>query len=213
MILSVWPTSNITLLNSQQIGVEQLLPFLELLSPAALQRHHRFQRPLRRRQFLLGRLLLRYALAELLQVPCSEITLTEQGNLPPKLPGPVPVAGISLSHSGHWIACAVSLHTRVGLDIEVLDGKRNFSALASQAFDARELAAFSALSAEQQMSGFYRLWSQKEARYKLGASTDHHDYVLAHEALSVALAADGQLKQLPLLCPLSWPQLTAALLP
>lgn len=161
------------------------------LSPAEAARWRRFVRAERQRQFVIGRGLLRTALGRLLEVAPQDIDLEERAGQAPRLVGYDSLPGISISHSGRWVACAVSAHSALGLDIEMKDASRDLAALAQQAFDAPALARWDALPAPQRVDGFYALWSEQEARFKLGAAG--HCVALAHPELAVALCSAAPL--------------------
>lgn len=152
-----------------------------------------FKRPLRQRQFLIGRMLLRRALGELLDCPPQDIVLEEQpGNAPRLVRGCGPMPGFSISHSGPWVACAVSADSRLGLDIEVMDGRRDFAALAEQAFGSAEQAW---LAAQQEpVPAFYRMWCELEARIKLEAAGGECSW-LQHEDVAIVLCSELPLAQ------------------
>ncbi|NYE58962.1 4'-phosphopantetheinyl transferase [Duganella sp. 1224] len=181
----------------------QLQRWLGWLSPGEMARHQRFVRAQRQRQFVVGRVLLRMALARLLGVTPQEIGLEEQVGKAPRLVAPVARGtppGFSLAHSGRWVACAVSAQTALGLDVEMKDGARDLNALAAQAFDSGEMSQWERLQglpAASRVEGFYRLWSEKEARFKLGAASGGHCLALAHAELSVALCSELPLEQPP----------------
>lgn len=160
------------------------------LSAGELARCQRFVRAERLRQFVVGRVLARMALGRVLGVPARQVVLEEQvAGAPllvaPAVPGVAP--GFSISHSGRWVACAVSADTALGLDIEVLDATRDLAALAQQAFDAEEVRQWEALPAARRVDGFYRMWSAKEARFKLGC--EGHSIAIAHDELSVVVCS------------------------
>jgi 4'-phosphopantetheinyl transferase len=157
----------------------------------------RFVRAERRRQFILGRALLRLALGRLLARDPSTIALTERPGQAPSLPCAPALDGcFSISHSGPWVACAASAHTRLGLDIERIDPARDVLALAEHAFDAAELAALRSCAAGQQHAAFYRMWCAHEAGIKLGA-VSAIDYPLAAPGLAGALACGAPLTAPP----------------
>lgn len=164
------PVATVWLLDSRTVRDEQVLPYLCWLSPDELQRYHRFLRPERQRQFLLGRILLRLALAELLDIAPTAMSLSERPGLAPELNLAGTRPGFSISHSGPWVACAVSAQSELGLDIEMLDGARDFLALAEQAFDVDACASLQEKTGEARVAAFYTLWSTKEASYKLAAT-------------------------------------------
>lgn len=176
--------------------------YLAWLTPGELARHGRFVRELRRRQFVAGRVLLRMALAPLLRVPAQQVLLEERHGQAPRLltagPGGA-MPGFSISHSGRWVACAVDEHA-VGLDIEVRDPARDLDALARQAFGADEMGRWQQMQrwdAGQRIEGFYRLWSEKEARFKLGMAVGGHCVAVPHEELSVVLCSAMALASVP----------------
>jgi len=121
------PSSSVVFLldigtDTSEIDDAQIALLLSWLSPTELARYDRIARPLRKRQFLAGRMLLRYALAQLLKIPAQRITLTEQERQAPLLR----IAGIeeeasllphfSISHTGNWAACwtlSCSMHIAI----------------------------------------------------------------------------------------------------
>lgn len=176
--------------------------YLAWLTPGELARHGRFVREQRRRQFVTGRVLLRMALAPLLQVPAQQVLLEERNGQAPRLLTAVPggaALGFSISHSGRWVACAVGEHA-VGLDIEVRDPARDLDALARQAFEADEMAHWQQMQrweAAERIEGFYRLWSEKEARIKLGMAVGGYCVSVPHEELSIVLCCSQELASVP----------------
>lgn len=178
--------------------------YLAWLSPDELARHGRFVRELRRRQFVAGRVLLRMALSRVLGVPPQQVQLEERRGQAPRLltrvlGGVAP--GFSIAHSGRWVACAVSAQHPVGLDIEMRDATRDLAALAMQAFGPDEMTRWRAMQGwpeAQRVDGFYRLWSEKEARFKLGLEAGGHCVTVAHAELSVVLCSTVELESVPL---------------
>ncbi|WP_373988247.1 4'-phosphopantetheinyl transferase superfamily protein [Duganella sp. BuS-21] len=172
------------------------------LGASEMARHQRFVRAQRQRQFIVGRVLLRVALARVLGVAPQDVQLEEQVGKAPRLSAPVlkgPTPGFSIAHSGRWVACAVSAQTALGLDIELRDGTRDLAALAAQAFDAGEMAQWARIQElpdEQRIDGFYRLWSEKEACFKLGAA-DGHCVAVPHAELSVVVCSALPLARAP----------------
>ena len=185
--------ATVLLVDGSVLDDATLAGFGNWLSASELARYRQFARPQRRRQFLVGRVLLRQALAPLLGVPARAIALIEQRGAAPRLVLPAGArAGFSISHSGPWVACAVSADTALGLDIEMFDAARDLTALAAQAFDARTCAWLAARAPQQRVADFYRLWSTQEARIKLGAG-DGHISVLSHPQLAVVLCSAAPL--------------------
>jgi len=187
----------IWLADADAITDASLQRYLGWLTPGELARHGRFVREQRRRQFVAGRVLLRMALAPLLRVQPQQVLLEERNGQAPRLLTPAPCGaapGFSISHSGRWVACAVGEHA-LGLDIEVRDAARDLAALAKQAFDADEMARWQQMQRwddEARVEGFYRLWSEKEARIKLGMAVGGYCIAVPHEELSVVLCSAVQ---------------------
>lgn len=178
----------------------------------------RFVRPQRQRQFVLGRVLLRLALARMLGVSPAAIEIIERPGDAPQLviPGSEGLRpGYSLSHSSDWIACAISLDTTLGIDIEMIDPARDIMALAQVAFHPSEYQWLQHQPRERQESAFYHLWSLKEALYKMKAGADSlpllvdatgnlaaqghgwHSYALEHADLSCVVCSGQPLTSLP----------------
>lgn len=147
----------------------------------------RFPRAQRRRQFIVGRALLRLALGRLLDVAPGSIVLRERPDNAPALETPAPDGlGFSISHSGPWVACAASLEGAVGLDIERIDLRRDALALARQALGPQALARLRGYEGEERSHAFYRMWCLHEARIKLGGPSAA-DYFFERPGLALAL--------------------------
>jgi 4'-phosphopantetheinyl transferase len=160
-------------------------------------RYRRFIRPQRQRQFLLGRILLRLALSELLGIEACNIRLAERPGRAPVLTSITPAPGFSISHSGPWVACGVSADVALGLDIELRNPERDLAALAQQAFMPEEAQDLLKLEDEARVHAFYELWSRKEAAYKLASAVPTgewphpHFTTLEHADLSIVLCSSG----------------------
>lgn len=204
-VASLW------MVDADAVADADLLRYRGWLTPGETARYQRFVRAQRQRQFVAGRVLLRMALGRLLGVPPQEIRLDEQVGKAPLLAAPVlkgAPPGFSIAHSGRWVACATSAQTALGLDIEMRDPGRDLPALAAQAFDTDEMARWARIQQlpdDERVDGFYRMWSEKEARFKLGENVSGHCVVLPHPELSVVVCTE-----LPLVRP---PQIELVTLP
>lgn len=177
----------IWLLDANALSETDCDGLLDYLSEPELLRYRRFLRPLRQREFLLGRIVLRFAIAQLTDIAFETIEIIERQGRAPRLqlPPACPLTPyFSLSHSRGWVACAASVNTSLGIDIEALDDERDVDALARSAFSAPESDWLSGLPADQKTEAFYALWSSKEALYKLMSHQDD-------EAVLPELAAAG----------------------
>jgi 4'-phosphopantetheinyl transferase len=192
------------LLDGRTVSDEKLQSCIAWLNTAEAERYARFVRPLRQRQFLMGRILLRLALSKLLDVAPGSIALSERRGQAPLLNFPSPAPGFSLSHSGPWLACAVSRQAALGLDIEMLDAGRDLLALAEQVFDVDSVTLLKSLEGDARTSAFYRMWSKKEAAFKLVSSAGDmhaHTITLSHAEMAIVLCsslpvAEVQMQQL-----------------
>lgn len=160
-------------------------------------RYARFVRAERRRQFVIGRALLRRVLGRLLAVDPGVVVLEERAGQAPELIFPKGmIGGFSISHSGRWVACAASMHTRLGIDIERIDPARDVLALAKQAFGPDELAYLHSCDPAERHAGFYRLWCGYEARFKLGTDCVG-EHLLDAPGLAGVLACADRLSEAP----------------
>lgn len=71
---------------------------------------------------------------------------------------------VSISHSGDTVAVCKG-ENPVGIDIELIDDKRNFEKLANRVFCGKELEYFKEIPTAER---FYEIWTQKEAYSKIG---------------------------------------------
>ncbi len=103
----------------------------------------------------------------------------------------------SLSHSGHYAACALSPRP-VGVDIEKF--RKISEALIRRACTPREQAALSALDGPARQSRFLRLWTAKESYMKLlgdGLALPAATLEVTLEP-SPSIRQDGQAREVPL---------------
>jgi 4'-phosphopantetheinyl transferase len=187
----------IRLLDAGALGEADLQRFAAWLDDSERERLERFVRPGRRRQFLAGRGLARRTLGAVLGLAPAAVRLAERPGAAPALALPgFDEAGFSISHSGRWVACAASAGCRVGLDIEIIDPRRDIDALAAQAFDARQQAWLRARPAHARVNDFYSTWSLLEARFKLGAEPVS-TYDLSRPGLAIVLCCAQELAAPP----------------
>jgi 4'-phosphopantetheinyl transferase len=186
------------------VGETVLASYASWLGASERHRCERFVRAQRRRQFIVGRALLRLMLARLLGLAPADVALDERpGNAPVLVGASSPAVGFSISHSGPWVACAASLESAVGLDIERIDAGRDILALAEQAFDPATAAAVRACTGEARVQAFYRHWCLYEAGIKL-AQASAADHVYMRSGLVLALRCARPLAVAPrldVICP------------
>ncbi|EJN09293.1 4'-phosphopantetheinyl transferase superfamily protein [Herbaspirillum sp. YR522] len=124
-------------------------------------------RPRRRREFILGRLLLRHGVARVSTCAVERIEVSERAGAGPQVTVPAshgePIQA-SLSHGGGWIACAIGVGFALGIDIEADDAGRDLRALAQTALSEQERRWVDAQG--ECANAFYQLWCGKESFYK-----------------------------------------------
>ena len=158
------------LLNGKNLQETDLQSLIGRLSPSEAQRFAHFTRTMRRRQFLLGRVLLRFAVAALTGMASDEFSVVEKCGEGPQLvfsDRSYPVPKFSLSHSGDWNACVVSTTAAVGIDIELNRPNRDFDDVCAVAFESRDRVWLRSQPRTERIAAFYSVWCMKEALYKL----------------------------------------------
>jgi 4'-phosphopantetheinyl transferase len=211
------PSVTLWLLDGSLVHEDDMAFFATQLGASEARRYGAFRRRERKRQFLLGRMLLRIAVSRLLSLPPETLGVVEREGNAPRLMLPDSQSAqpsFSLSHSGDWVACAVSSSVNLGVDIEFNDSTRNIFEVSHMAFHADECLWLLQQSEAARLSAFYRLWCTREALYKLmsalgretvslplvggdgrfasqGASW--YDYTLAHFGLTIAVCSDQPL--------------------
>ncbi len=116
-------------------------------------------------RFIEVRAKLRWILAGHLKVDAKTLlfSLAEQGK--PFLPK-YPDCYFNLSHSGDYLAIAVTEIGEVGIDIEQLKQKSDFYPLVKRCFAEVEQNYWLGLPESQKCVEFYRFWTRKEAFVK-----------------------------------------------
>lgn len=164
-------SASLWLLDGSQVQEDQLTGFAtKKLGASEKERFYRFARRQRGRQFLLGRMLLRWAMADLVGLSPNEVRVSERPGSSPQLTFPSQnylVPHFSLSHSRHWVACVTSSQAILGVDIEFNDPSRDIIGISALAFPPHEHSWLLSQPDTERLSAFYYLWSAREAWYKL----------------------------------------------
>ena len=115
--------------------------FEQRLSASEAQRYANFMRKQRKRQFLLGRMLLRLAISNMINVPVHVMRVVDRAGSAPEVfldDSRTSAPNFSISHSGNWVGCALSTDVLLGFDIEVNNPARNILGLSEAAFHQEE---------------------------------------------------------------------------
>ena len=213
-------SATLWLLDGRLVHEDDAAFFVRQLNASEGHRYAGFRRRERRRQFLLGRMLLRFAVSSLMSLPPDAIRVVERTGNSPRLVLPDSQnlqPCFSLSHSRDWVVCAVSSEVTLGVDIEVNDPTRDIVNISELAFHPNEHFWLLAQSDDARLSAFYRLWSTREALYKLCSSLGRetifrplvgvdgtfmsqtngwHHYTLPHSECTLAICSDRPLPAL-----------------
>jgi 4'-phosphopantetheinyl transferase len=135
------------------------------LPEAERQRLARFRRWEDAQSSLLAHILARELVATALNRPADGVELTRDGAGRPYVVG-MEDAGVdvNVAHSGDYVAAAVSMQGRVGLDVEV---EREVEAsLVERCLALEERKLLASMPSRMRRSTFFRLWTLKEAYLK-----------------------------------------------
>lgn len=145
--------------------VAALLPAREdWLSASERERFALLRSEPRKAQFLAVRWLARTLLAQVLGGRAQDWTLEAPHDAPPRVTGRDDLH-LSISHSGHRTACALS-SAPVGLDLEQPTRARDIAGLVALCCTPGEQALFAGLGDAAREALFYELWTVKEAWLK-----------------------------------------------
>lgn len=140
-----------------------------LLSPDEVARADRYKVPLPRRHFIACRATLRRLLATCLNCAPAEVEFDYGPHGKPSLRLPTSSSNplqFSVSHSADQALIAVAMDRVVGIDLEQIDPAVRILKLADRFFSTREANELRRLPECDQLAGFYRGWTSKEAYLK-----------------------------------------------
>ena len=214
------PSATLWLLDGSLVHEDDIAFFARQLGAGEAYRYACFKRRERKRQFLLGRILLRFAVSSLVSSSPDRVGIVERTGAAPQLvlpDYPSLQPRLSLSHSRDWVACVVSSSVGLGIDIEVKDPTRDVLSISQLVFHPNEYLWLCAQPEVARGAAFYSLWSTREALYKLMSSLGGqtvlsslvgadgrlaaqgpgwYRYTLPHSALMLAICSDQPLSQL-----------------
>ena len=117
-----------------------------------------------RAAFIVARARMRQILSRYLDRPAQSLRFGYGTYGKPHLEAPCLVPVFNLSHCGTIAALAVAWKCEVGIDVEQV--KSIDTGLAQRYFSAAEVRALEQLPEVEQLQGFYRCWTRKEAVVK-----------------------------------------------
>ena len=139
------------------------------LCPTEKARAARFKVAKARAQFIITRAVLRQLLANYLGIAPRALEFTAGPRGKPAIDGPAwrqKRIEFNVSHAADYALLALGLDHRLGVDIESVERRVDYRALANRFFSAAEQEAFNTLPAGAACAAFYRVWSRKEAFLK-----------------------------------------------
>jgi len=153
------------------------------LGPHDCRRYATFLSKKRRREFLLGRWMLRRAASAWLG-GATEVTFDSTPSGAPYgiAPNGYPPIAASLSHAGGWFACALTFDGALGIDIEPII-KRDFEAMDDLAFSEAGYPPLSQLPVDVRPQEFYKRWTRHEAHFKIKQAIHLPSPVIAHTCI------------------------------
>lgn len=132
-----------------------------LLTDEDRQRAARFRQAGDRHNFVLGRTLVHHLVAPRGISAPQTFSIGPHGK--PFLPG---APAYNLSHSGRWVACAVSRHEPVGIDVETFARLRDYRDLIPTIAHPAERHYIDRAPSDSGLALFKRCWTRKEAILK-----------------------------------------------
>jgi 4'-phosphopantetheinyl transferase len=153
----------------------QLAEFRAVLSSDELARADRYKIERPRRHFIICRAILRRLLGSCIGQPPETVEFEYGNHGKPSLrrstdlrlsAAAVPRVEFSVSHSADLALIAITSDRRVGVDVEQMNPAVRILKLASRFFSPRETAELIGLPESDQLAGFYRGWTCKEAYLK-----------------------------------------------
>ena len=135
------------------------------LNPKEIERAQRYHFERDRRRFVVARGMLRVILARYVDVAPAAIQFDYSEHGKPSTPVR-PELAFNASDSGEWMALGVTLHRRIGVDIEQVREEVATMEIAHRFFSPREAATLQNLPPHAQTPAFFCCWTRKEAFIK-----------------------------------------------
>lgn len=149
-----------------EIDAALLDRYEKLLSDEELTRLRSFRSPSSAKEFLVGRALLRTALAGRLNCEPQQLQFSKNADGKPSLSFPQSKWQFNLTHSHDWVALALCEGASVGIDIESYRRRNNLPGIASRFFSDKENAQLARCKESEWLDYFFAVWTLKEAHAK-----------------------------------------------
>lgn len=156
------------LLDTATLDEARLAGQLGLLCDQERARLSRMRADSARLDFTAGRFLVRTVLSQHAAVAPADWRFRQGPHGRPEIDEPAAHRDLrfNISHTRGLVACAVSQHGAVGIDVEQIDRRVRAWDLARRFFCAEEIAELAALPAGRQQERFFDFWTVKESYLK-----------------------------------------------
>ncbi|MGR9072610.1 MAG: 4'-phosphopantetheinyl transferase family protein [Gammaproteobacteria bacterium] len=145
---------------------QDYLDCLRLLDESERLRAERLKIEKSRRQFVIGRGILRQLLAPHLDILPENIRISQSEHGKPYIPGNRHGLSFNVSHSGNRLAVAIGSGCDIGVDIEYWRQEINCGELVRRYFAQAEIRFWESIPESGRLKAFYELWTRKEAFVK-----------------------------------------------
>ncbi len=151
----------------QQVSVELIERYRQLMSGAELERNQRYRFEKSRHCDCVTRALARTVLSHYADIAPADWTFIKGEHGKPEIsPGLAPALRFNLSHTDRFVVCAVTRTLDIGIDIENTQRKNQVLDIADHFFSKQEVSDLFALPKERQSDRFFDYWTLKEAYMK-----------------------------------------------
>nr|WP_314460553.1 4'-phosphopantetheinyl transferase superfamily protein [uncultured Clostridium sp.] len=153
------------ILSIENINISIVNKFMHHLSPERQKKARNYRMEIDTVRTVCGEMLLRYALSQRSESSLPEIPLhfTYNPYGKPLLPD-YPDLSFNISHSGSWVACAIS-DSGIGTDIEQISYNIDLN-IAKHYFHPKEIQIIHTTAAPESYHHFFRFWTAKESYLK-----------------------------------------------
>lgn len=153
------------ILSIENIDSSIVNKFIQNLSPERQKKALVYRQEIDTVRTVCGEMLLRYALSQRSGSSLPEIPLHFTYNPYGKpLLLDYPEVSFNISHSGNWVACAIS-DSGIGIDIEQISYDIDLS-IANHYFHQKEIQIIHSAAAPESYQYFFRFWTAKESYLK-----------------------------------------------
>jgi 4'-phosphopantetheinyl transferase len=160
-----FPSYGSPLMVSAQLEGETSARYLDLLSEGEKARAARLKNRAEAERWVIAHGILRLVLGQILQMAPRVLRFEKNWCQKPFLSYPSDSRlSFNISHSGSLLLIGLAREKQIGVDLEVMDGGRDFAAIAPLVFSPGEQALLSQSS--NPLQDFYALWTAKEALLK-----------------------------------------------